>query len=298
MTDAVAHRGPDAAGYHLAPGIGLGHRRLSIIDLSTGDQPLANEDGTGLDRLQRRDLQLRRGPRASSIAHGHRFRTSSDTEVIVHGYEQWGERCVDRFRGMFAFAVWDSAARRLLLARDRLGVKPLYYAELPGRGIVFGSELKSLLEDPDVAARLAPGRDRRLPDAALHPGAGDDLRGHPQAASPATSSSPNGARSGRRATGTSSSPATATRLARRSTSSSSTRCSRSRWRSARSRTCRSARSSRAASTRARSRPTWSRRAARAARHDLGRLRPRALRRARARASASPSIWAASSTRAR
>src|SRR4029077_16891828 len=84
------------------------------------------------------------------VAHGHRFKTGSDTEIIVHGYEQWGERCVERFRGMFAFAVWDGPARRLLLARARLGVKPLYYAEIPGRGIVFGSELKSLLEDPDV----------------------------------------------------------------------------------------------------------------------------------------------------
>ena len=155
MTDAVAHRGPDAAGYHVAPGIGLGHRRLSIIDLSTGDQPLANEDGT-VWTVFNGEIYNFAEVRAELQAHGHRFRTGSDTEIIVHGYEQWGERCVDRFRGMFAFALWDNTARRLLLARDRLGVKPLYYAELPGRGVVFGSELKSLLEDPDVPRDWRP----------------------------------------------------------------------------------------------------------------------------------------------
>ena len=155
MTDAVAHRGPDAAGYHLGPGIGLGHRRLSIIDLSTGDQPLANENGT-VWTVFNGEIYNFAEVRAELLAHGHQFRTSSDTEVIVHGYEQWGERCVEKFRGMFAFAVWDATARRLLLARDRVGVKPLYYAELPGRGIVFGSELKALLEDPDVPRQWRP----------------------------------------------------------------------------------------------------------------------------------------------
>ncbi|HVD93003.1 MAG TPA: asparagine synthase (glutamine-hydrolyzing) [Vicinamibacterales bacterium] len=155
MTDAVTHRGPDAAGYHLAPGLGLGHRRLSIIDLSTGDQPLSNEDGT-IWTVFNGEIYNFAEVRAELIAHGHRFRTGSDTEVIVHGYEQWGERSVDKFRGMFAFAVWDSTRRRLMLARDRVGVKPLYYAELPGRGIVFGSELKALLEDPDVPRDWRP----------------------------------------------------------------------------------------------------------------------------------------------
>ena len=149
MTDAVAHRGPDAAGYFHAPGIGLGHRRLSIIDLSTGDQPLANEDGT-VQVVFNGEIYNFADVRAELVSRGHRFRTGSDTEIIVHGYEEWGDCCVDRFRGMFAFAVWDAPARRLLLARDRLGVKPLYYAELPGRGIVFGSEIKSLLVDSDV----------------------------------------------------------------------------------------------------------------------------------------------------
>ena len=155
MTDVVSHRGPDAAGYHLAPGIGLGHRRLSIIDLSTGDQPLANEDGS-VWTVFNGEIYNFAEVRSELLAHGHQFRTGSDTEVIVHGYEQWGARCVDKFRGMFAFAVWDARARRLLLARDRVGVKPLYYAELPGKGIVFGSELKSLLEDPEVPRQWRP----------------------------------------------------------------------------------------------------------------------------------------------
>jgi asparagine synthase (glutamine-hydrolysing) len=155
MTDAVAHRGPDAAGYHVAPGIGLGHRRLSIIDLATGDQPLCNENGT-VWTVFNGEIYNFADVRAELLAHGHRFKTSSDTEIIVHGYEQWGERAVEKFRGMFAYAVWDATRRRLVLARDRVGVKPLYYAELPGRGLVFGSELKSLLEDPDVPRDWRP----------------------------------------------------------------------------------------------------------------------------------------------
>jgi asparagine synthase (glutamine-hydrolysing) len=155
MTDAVAHRGPDAAGHHLAPGIGLGHRRLSIIDLSTGDQPLCNETGT-VWTVFNGEIYNFADVRGELEAAGHRFKTSSDTEIIVHGYEEWGERAVERFRGMFAYAVWDAVRRRLVLARDRVGVKPLYYAELPGRGVVFGSELKSLLADPDVPREWRP----------------------------------------------------------------------------------------------------------------------------------------------
>jgi asparagine synthase (glutamine-hydrolysing) len=155
MTDAIAHRGPDASGFHVAPGIGLGHRRLSIIDLSTGDQPLSNEDGT-VWTVFNGEIYNFADVRAELAAKGHRFRTGSDTEVIVHGYEEWGEHCVERFRGMFAFAIWDARARRLVLVRDRLGVKPLYYAALPGRGVVFGSELKALVEDPDVPREWSP----------------------------------------------------------------------------------------------------------------------------------------------
>jgi len=148
MTTALAHRGPDADGYYVAEGIGLGHRRLSIIDLATGDQPVANEDGT-VWTVFNGEIYNFADVRAELEAHGHVFRTSSDTEVIVHGYEQWGADAVTHFRGMFAFAVWDAPRRRVLLCRDRLGIKPLYYSLLAS-GMVFGSEIKALLEDPDV----------------------------------------------------------------------------------------------------------------------------------------------------
>jgi asparagine synthase (glutamine-hydrolysing) len=148
MTAVIAHRGPDADGFYVADGIGLGHRRLSIIDLSTGHQPLANEDRT-IWIVFNGEVYNFSDLRTELEGFGHRFRTHSDTEVIVHAYEQWGDRAVDRFRGMFAFALWDSLKRRLLLVRDRLGVKPLFYA-VTAAGIAFGSEIKALLEDPDV----------------------------------------------------------------------------------------------------------------------------------------------------
>ena len=148
MTSVIAHRGPDADGFYFGDGIGLGHRRLSIIDLSTGDQPLPNEDRT-IWVIFNGEIYNFADVRLELEAHGHRFRTHSDTEVIVHAYEQWGDRAVDRFRGMFAFALWDEPKRRLLLVRDRLGVKPLYYSATPA-GVTFGSEIKALLEDPDV----------------------------------------------------------------------------------------------------------------------------------------------------
>ena len=155
MTDVIAHRGPDADGHYFGAGVGLGHRRLSIIDLATGAQPLGNEDGQ-VQVVFNGEIYNFAEVRAELLSRGHRFRTGSDTEIIVHGYEEWGARCVDRFRGMFAFALWDARARRLVLGRDRLGVKPLYYAELPGVGIVFGSEIKALLEDPDVPRDWRP----------------------------------------------------------------------------------------------------------------------------------------------
>jgi len=148
MTSALAHRGPDADGFYLGDGIGLGHRRLSIIDLTTGDQPLANEDGT-VWTVFNGEIYNFAEIRRELESHGHVFRTNSDTEVIVHGYEQWGPDAVTRFRGMFAIAVWDAPKRRLLLVRDRLGIKPVYYSLLAS-GLVFGSEIKALLEDPDV----------------------------------------------------------------------------------------------------------------------------------------------------
>jgi asparagine synthase (glutamine-hydrolysing) len=148
MTTVIAHRGPDADGFYVGDGIGLGHRRLSIIDLSTGDQPLANEDRT-IWVVFNGEIYNFADIRLELEAFGHRFRTHSDTEVIVHAYEQWGDRAVDRFRGMFAFALWDEPRRRLLLVRDRLGVKPLYYSVVAS-GVTFASEIKAVLEDPDV----------------------------------------------------------------------------------------------------------------------------------------------------
>jgi len=136
MTTAVAHRGPDADGFYVSAGIGLGHRRLSIIDLATGDQPLSNEDGT-IWIVFNGEVYNFADVRRDLVAHGHRFRTNSDTEVIVHAHEQWGDLAVERFRGMFAYALWDEGKRRLLLVRDRLGVKPLHYA-VTLAGVTFG----------------------------------------------------------------------------------------------------------------------------------------------------------------
>src|SRR3954469_16294325 len=122
---AIAHRGPDAEGFWSEPGIGLVHRRLSIIDLAGGDQPITNEDGS-LQVVFNGEIYNYQALRAGLEARGHRFRTHSDTEVLVHLYEEDGERLVERLRGIFAFALWDRTHRRLLLARDRLGIKPLY----------------------------------------------------------------------------------------------------------------------------------------------------------------------------
>jgi len=155
MGTSLFHRGPDAGGLHVEPGLGLVHRRLSIIDLSTGQQPLYNEDGS-VAVVFNGEIYNYQDLVRELIACGHAFRTRSDTEAIVHGWEEWGERCVTRFRGMFAFALWDRGRETLFLARDRLGVKPLYYAQLPGGAWVFGSELKALLEHPELPRELDP----------------------------------------------------------------------------------------------------------------------------------------------
>ena len=146
MTDVMRHRGPDAGGLHVARGVGLGHRRLSIIDVVGGDQPIFNEDRSKAVILNG-EIYNFQALRAELEAHGHRFETRSDTEAIVHAYEEWGLDCVARLRGMFAFALWDASAHRLVLARDRVGKKPLYYAA-DAEGIRFASELKALLQDP------------------------------------------------------------------------------------------------------------------------------------------------------
>lgn len=153
MIDAIAHRGPDGEGIWTAPGVGLGHRRLSIIDLAGGAQPMATEDGR-LVTVFNGEIYNYREVRAQLEALGHIFRTGSDTEVILHGWRAWGERCVERFTGMFAFALFDADGQSLWLVRDRLGVKPLFYAELGDGTVLFGSELKALLVHPRL--RRAP----------------------------------------------------------------------------------------------------------------------------------------------
>jgi len=149
---AIAHRGPDDDGSRIEDGVGLAFRRLSIVDLATGHQPLANEDGTvwiAYNGEIYNHAELRRDLEAC----GHRYRTTSDTETIVHAYEEWGEACVERLRGMFAFAIWDRARRRLFAARDRLGVKPLYLARA-GSAWVCASEIKALFAFPGVERRV------------------------------------------------------------------------------------------------------------------------------------------------
>jgi len=155
MNDTQRHRGPDESGIHCEPGLALGHRRLSVIDISLGQQPLANEDGSVLVCYNGEIYNFQQ-LRTELLEHGHRFRTRSDTEVIVHAWEQWGEACVEHFRGMFAFGLWDRNRRCLFIARDRLGVKPMFYTMRPDGMFAFGSELKSLLALPGVSRTMAP----------------------------------------------------------------------------------------------------------------------------------------------
>jgi asparagine synthase (glutamine-hydrolysing) len=154
MTAAIAHRGPDGYGHHVKGPIALGHRRLAIIDLETGAQPLCNEDGS-VWVVFNGEIYNFRELRRSLEGAGHVFRTNSDTEVIVHLYEEHGDDCVRHLKGMFAIAVWDERRRRLLLARDRVGIKPLYYAHADG-SLVFASEIKALLEDRSLPRRFDP----------------------------------------------------------------------------------------------------------------------------------------------
>jgi asparagine synthase (glutamine-hydrolysing) len=157
MATTIAHRGPDAEGLWRAPGLGLAHRRLSIIDLAGGDQPIGNEDGS-LQVVFNGEIYNYRELRAQLEAKGHRFKTHSDTEVLVHLYEEDGDALVNQLRGMFAFALWDEPRQRMLLARDRVGQKPLYYLR-DREKFLFGSEIKSLL--------AWPGADRTIDVAAL-----------------------------------------------------------------------------------------------------------------------------------
>jgi asparagine synthase (glutamine-hydrolysing) len=158
MRDVMVHRGPDEAGLHCDAQAALAHRRLSIVDLSAGQQPLANEDGT-VHVVYNGEIYNHADVRVELEREGHAYRTRCDTESIVHAYEEWGDDCMLRFRGMFAFAIWDSRRRRLLLVRDRLGVKPLYWARVGGT-LLFGSEIKAILAsgliEPTADAGLLP----------------------------------------------------------------------------------------------------------------------------------------------
>ncbi|MGC2639254.1 MAG: asparagine synthase (glutamine-hydrolyzing) [Acidobacteriaceae bacterium] len=154
MADTIRHRGPDDEGYYVSGPIGLGFRRLSIIDLHTGHQPISNEDGT-VWIVFNGEIYNYQELRAWLIGKGHVFKSRTDTEVIVHLYEELGAACLEKLRGMFAFAIWDEKGQTLLLARDRVGIKPLYY-HLTGSSLSFASELKAILADPSVDRNLAP----------------------------------------------------------------------------------------------------------------------------------------------
>jgi asparagine synthase (glutamine-hydrolysing) len=158
MTRAMTHRGPDDEGFHFEPTVGLGSRRLSIIDVAGGHQPIANEDET-MWIVFNGEIYNYRALRTFLLHQGHKFRTQSDTEVVLHLYEELGEDAVSHLSGIFAFAIWDSRRRELFAARDRLGVKPFYFAQTPD-GLTFGSELRVVLANPGV--------DRRLDHAALN----------------------------------------------------------------------------------------------------------------------------------
>ena len=155
MRETLAHRGPDDKGAYLGPGVALGHRRLSIIDLRPeGRQPMSNEDGH-VQIVFNGEIYNFGEHRDWLIAKGHRFKSRTDTEVIIHLYEELGVDCLKRLRGMFAFAIWDERRRLLFLARDRLGKKPLFY-HFDGKRLLFASEIKALLAHPSVTAAADP----------------------------------------------------------------------------------------------------------------------------------------------
>ncbi|WP_374585065.1 XrtA/PEP-CTERM system amidotransferase [Pseudoduganella sp.] len=155
MNDTQHHRGPDEGDIYIEPGVGFGHRRLSVIDIAQGQQPLGNEDGSVMV-CYNGEIYNYRELTAELKALGHTFKTRSDTEVIVHAWEEWGEDCVHHFRGMFAIGLWDRNKQVMFLARDRLGVKPLYYAMTPDGWFAFSSELKALRMHPSLPRAIDP----------------------------------------------------------------------------------------------------------------------------------------------
>ena len=155
MTQSMSHRGPDGTGFYVSERVGFGHRRLSIIDLKDGAQPMGNKEGT-LQLVFNGEIYNYVELRESMKRIGHRFRTASDTEVILHAYEEWGTDCITRFNGIFAFALYDIEEGRLFLARDHLGVKPLYHTRMPNGDFLFASEIKALLKHPGVGREVDP----------------------------------------------------------------------------------------------------------------------------------------------
>src|SRR5678809_1049476 len=153
MRDIITHRGPDDEGFFIDGRVGLGHRRLSIVDVAAGHQPMTNEDGS-LRITYNGEIYNHADFRAELEARGHVYQTHCDTETILHLYEEHGEGCVEYLRGMFSFAIWDSNKRNLFIARDRLGVKPLYYAQTQYVSLYFASEIKSLLASEDIKAEV------------------------------------------------------------------------------------------------------------------------------------------------
>lgn len=155
MTAAIAHRGPDGDGFHIEPGLGFGHRRLAIIDIAGGDQPMFNEDGSVVIVFNG-EIYNHAALRPELERLGHVFRSRCDTEAIIHAWEAWGPDCLDRLSGMFAFALWDRNRGQLFLARDRLGKKPLYYTLLPSGTLAFASEMQAITTLPGLRRRISP----------------------------------------------------------------------------------------------------------------------------------------------
>ena len=152
MTEIIAHRGPDDDGYFFDGKIGLGHKRLSIIDLASGHQPMFNEN-QNLIIIYNGEIYNYQEIKKELEQKGHQFKTNSDTEVIIHGFEEWQEKCVEKFNGMFTFVIWDKEKQSLFLARDRLGIKPLYYL-IQNNNLIFASEIKSILEYPGIGRKI------------------------------------------------------------------------------------------------------------------------------------------------
>ncbi len=173
MVAALRHRGPDDEGFHFSPRAGIGMTRLSIIDVAGGHQPISSEDGQ-VTVVCNGEIYNHNELRRELMSRGHVFRTRSDVEVIVHLYEEMGDRCIERLRGMFAVALWDERNQRLLIARDRLGIKPLFYARHAG-GLLFASEMKATRPGRSPWGRARYRSARPLSHVRVHPDAADHL---------------------------------------------------------------------------------------------------------------------------